>query len=216
MSRLPALTLLGALWLFHGCASQAAPVSVRDPAYRPSEIRRPAVVLQVALDRTGFGEGEFTDRERAILPEQLQAGLIQGLDARGIFPLDVDLAALRAYRGGSNPLEGLNRAQALARARSLQADVLVVVAMHLSRRDLVFCRETRRPLPARGTIVLATTLEVLRVTDGRRLLLEPPDANLTLTDVDAPCTREQPARRLSFDELTDLAVGRIVTRLMKW
>jgi len=207
-------TLVTALWLLQACASPA-PVALRDPAYRPSEIRRPAVVLQVSLDQTGFGEGEFTSQERAGLPEQLEAGLIEGLNTRGIFPLDVALIALRAYRGTPNPIDGLDRTPALARARTLKADVLLVMDMHLSRRDLVHCREVRRPFLARGTTVLAVTLEVLRVSDGARLLLEPPDAGLTLTDVEAQCAPERRVRRLSAEEMTDAAVSRIVALLMK-
>ncbi len=206
--------LLTTLWLLHGCASPAL-VAMRDPAYRPAEIRRPAVVLQVSLDQTGFGEGEFSSRERAGLPERLEAGFIEGLNARGIFPLDVALTALRAYRGGSDPFDRLDRGQALARARSLQADVLLVVDMHLTRRDLVFCREVGRPAVARGTTVMALTLEVLRVSDGNRLLLEPPDAGLTLTDVEVECTPDRRARRLSAAEMSEGAASRIVTRLMR-
>ncbi len=206
--------LLTALWLLHGCASPA-PVAIRDPAYRPAEIRRPAVALQVSLEQTGFGEGEFTTQERAGLPEQLEAGFIEGLNAKGVFPLDVALTALRAYRGGSEPFDRLDREQALARARSLQADVLLVVDMHLTRRDLVFCRGAGRPALARGTIVMALTLEVLRVSDGTQLLREPPDADLTLADVEVECTQDRRVRRLSAAEMSEGAASRIVARLMK-
>ena len=206
--------LLTAFWLLHGCV-EPAPVAMRDPAYRPSEIRRPAVVLQVSLDQSGFGEGEFTSQERAGLPEQFEAGLIEGLNARGIFPLDVALIALRAYRGESDPIERLDRTPPLARARTLKADFLLVVDMRLSRRDLVYCREVRRPFLARGTTVVAVTLEVLRVSDGARLLLEPPDANLKLTDVEAECAPERRVRRLSTEEMADAAAARIVALLMK-
>lgn len=209
-----ALFLLTLLWLLGGCASPA-PVAMRDPAYRPWEIRRPAVVLQVALAQTGFGEGEFTGGERASLPEEFEAALIDALNTRGIFPLDVTLTALRHYRGGSDSITLVDRGQALARARNLQADVLLVLDMHLSRHDLVFCREVRRPFVARGTIVLAVTLEVLRVSDGVRLLLEPPDADLTFADVAAECAPERRARRLSPQEMTDAATSRIVTLLMR-
>ena len=205
---------LAALWLLHGCAS-VAPVAMRDPAYRPSEIRRPAVALQVSLDQTGFGEGEFTSQERADLPERFEAGFIDGLNAGGVFPLDVALTALRHYRGGSAPIDRLDRGQALARAGSLGADVLLVVDMHLSRRDPTYCREVHRPLVVRGATVVAVTLEVLRVSDGTRLLVEPPDADLTLSDVDPQCTPEGRPRRLPPEELADAAVSRILTRLLR-
>lgn len=209
---LPAIgALLGALWLLPGCATPE-PGAVRHPAYRPAEIRRPAVVLQVSLDQTGFGEGEFTSEERASLPEQFEARLIDGLNAQGIFPLDVALTANRAYRKGSSPFDHLDRGQALARARSLGADVLLLADMHLGRRDLVHCRGARRPFVARTTVV-AVTLEVLRAADGTRLLLEPPAADLRLTDVEAECAPERSVRRLSAEELSDAAISRILTRL---
>ncbi len=207
---------LAALSVLPGCAGlrTPGPAAVRHPAYRPAEIRRPALALQVTLDQTGFGEGEFTSQERLSLPEQFETRLIEGLNAQGIFPVDVALTANRAYRKGSSPFDALNRDQALARARSFGADVLLLVAMHLGRRDLIHCRETRRPFRARTTI-LAVTLEVLRVADGTRFLLEPPGADLTLTDVEAECAPERSVRRLSADEMSDAAVPRILARLLK-
>ncbi len=171
-------------------------------------------MLQVALQQTGFGEGNFTSRERASIPEQFEAGLIDGLNAQGIFPLDVSLDAQRTYRGTSNPLERLDRGQALARARNLQADALLLVGMRLGRRDLVYCRETHRPFRAWST-VLAVTLEVLRVSDGARLMHEPPTAEDPLTDIETDCGRERSIRRLSFQELADAGIGRALTLLLR-
>ena len=205
----PALLALG---LLTGCASPG-PLAMRHPEYRPAEVRRPAVVLQVSLDQTGFGEGEFTKEERASIPDQFEAGLIDALNNQGIFPHDVVLTAQRAYRGSSNPIERIDRAQALARARSLRADVLLLVDMHLGRKDLVYCRVTRRPFRARSTL-LAVTLEVLRVSDGTPLLREPP-AGEPLTDIEAECGRERSIRRLSMEELAGAGISRALTLLLR-
>lgn len=187
---------------------------MRHPDYRPAEIRRPAVLLQVSLDQTGFGEGEFSSQERASLPDQFAASLIDGLNSQGLFPLDVALTAQPAYRGASNPIDRLDLDQALARARSLRTDVLVVVDMHLGRRDVDYCRETRRPFRARS-MVLAVTLKVLRVSDGTPLLFEPPTDDPPLTDVETDCGPKRSVHRLSLQELTDAAVSRVVTRLLR-
>lgn len=199
--------------LLAGCVSPE-PVALLHPDYRPAEIRRPAVLLQVSLDQTGFGDGEFSREERASLPDQLAAALIDGLNSQGLFPLDVAMTAQRADRGTSNPLERLDLAPALARARSLRADVLVVVDMRLGWRDVLYCRDTRRPFRARST-VLAVTLEVLRVSDGTLLLLEPPTTDPLLTDLEAECGPERSVHRLSIQELTEAAVSRAVTRLLR-
>ena len=195
--------LLAGLWLLGGCVSPG-PVAVRHPDYRPAEMRRPAVVLQVSLDQTGFGEGEFTRAERASIPDQFEAGLIDALNSQGLFPLDVALTASQK----------IDRAQALARARSLGADVLLLVDMRLGRRGIVYCRETSRPFVARST-VLAVTLEVLRVSDGTRLLLEPPIAGQLLTDIEAECGRERSIRRLSIEELAGAGISRMLTLLLR-
>ncbi|MBI2544404.1 MAG: hypothetical protein HYW16_04175 [Candidatus Rokubacteria bacterium] len=170
------------------------PVAMRHPDYRPAAIRRPAVTLQVRLDQM----------ERASIPEQFEAGLIDALNTQGIFPLDVALTASKT----------LDRPQALARARSLRADVLLLVEMRLGRADVVYCRETRRPFAARSTLV-AVTLEVLRVSDGTRLLLEPAATGEPLTDIEAECGRERSIRRLSMEELAGAGISRALTLLLR-
>jgi hypothetical protein len=169
---------------------------MRHPDYRPADIRRPAVVLQVS--------GEFPSREAASISDRVEAGLIDALNGQGIFPLDVTVSTSRT----------LDRGQALARAQSLRADTLLLLEMHLGQRDVVYCRETRRPFAARSTL-LAVTLEVLRVSDGARLLLEPPDAAHPLTDIEAECGREPSAHRLSLEELAGTGISRALTLLLR-
>ncbi|MBI3028899.1 MAG: hypothetical protein HYY64_05250 [Candidatus Rokubacteria bacterium] len=187
--------LLAGLGLLAGCMSPG-PVAMRHPDYRPADLRRPAVVVQVS--------GEFASGEPAAISDRFEAGFIDALNDQGIFPLDVAV---------STP-EKQDRDRALARARSLRADALLLVEMHLGRRDLVYCRETRRPFAARTT-VLAVTLEVLRVADGARLLLEPPDPDHPLTDIEAECGVERSIRRLSMEELAGAGISRALTLLMR-
>jgi hypothetical protein len=187
--------LLAGLGLLAGCMSPG-PAAMRHPDYRPAEIRRLAVVLQVS--------GEFATAERATISDRFEAGLIDALNGQGIFPLDVAVSTSRT----------LDRGQALARAQSLRADALLLLEMHLGRRDVVYCRETRRPFAARST-VLAMTLEVLRVSDGARLLLEPPDADHPLTDIEAECGAERSIRRLSMEELAGAGISQALALLLR-
>lgn len=205
-------TLVVGLPLLTGCAAPG-PVALRHPDYRPDAIRRPAVVLQVSLEQTGFGEGEFTSRERAAIPGEFEAGMIDGLNRRGIFALDLTLVANRAWRGPATPLARLDRSPALARARSLRADALVLVDLYLGRRERIYCRESRRPFRALSTL-LRVSVEVLRVEDGTRLLVEPPEAGGVLTDIEAGCGAERSVRRLSMEELAEAGVSRALTLLL--
>lgn len=188
------MVFLAGLWLLTGCVSPG-PVALRHPEYRPTEIRRPAVVLQVSLDQAGFGEG---------VPDLFEAGLIDALNNQGIFPLDVALTTSTM----------LDRGHALARARSLRADVLLLVDMHLRRRDVVYCRGTSRPFVAPST-VLAVMIEVVRASDGTRLLLEPAGADPPLTDIEADCGRQRSVRRLSIEELAGAGISRALTLLLR-
>ena len=187
--------LLAGLGLLVGCLSPG-PAAMRDPDYLPADIRRPAVVLLVS--------GEFATAEGTTISDRFEAGLIDALNGQGIFPLDVAVSTSRTP----------DRGQALARAKSLRADALLLLEMHLGRRDVVYCRGTRRHFAARSA-VLAVTLEVLRVADGARLLLEPPDADHPLTDIEAECGREPSIRRMSLEELAGAGISRALTLLMK-
>ena len=62
--------MLAGLGLLGGCMSPG-PTAVRHPDYRPANIRRPAVVLQVSR--------EFASREPAGISDRFEAGLIDAL-----------------------------------------------------------------------------------------------------------------------------------------
>lgn len=207
-------TLLLALTLVQGCVSPG-PAGFRDPSFRSSQIRRPAIVLRVSLDRTGaFGEGEFSAQERAALPEAYEAALLERLNAEGIPPADISLTPNRSFRGSRESLEGIDRAQALSRGETVNADYVVIVDVRLSRRELVHCREAGRPFVALTTVATAG-LELLRLRDGARLLVEPPGPDLQATDIVADCERRRIARRASSEETMEESAGKVLQRLLK-
>ena len=182
MRALP-LAFAAALLAASGCAAPelGGPAPWRDPAFRPSAVRRPAVYLQVSLERVGLGSGPFSAQERAGIPERYETAVQEALNGLGILPVDIALQAQRAARTNDRPLEGIETAAALARARETGADHLVIVDARLSRRDLALCRQGGRALVGTATYWEAG-LEVLRVSDGARVLVEPPGAEQRVLD----------------------------------
>lgn len=178
-------------------------------------------MLQVSLDHTGLmGEGEFSSRERSSIPEAIEIGLLEALNAEGIVPVDATLSARRSYRDETLAFERIDRNEALARARVLRADVVLILAVSLSRRDLVYCRAGThaggaggRPFVARTTLWMLGA-EVLRVADGTRLLVEPPRPALSGGDIEPDCERGGIIRRLSVQELVDTALRRGLSLLL--
>ena len=213
MHRAVTLPLLGVLLLTSGCATSEPP-AFRHSDFRPAQIRRPAVMLQVSLDPTGLpGEGEFLPREWNSIPEAFEIALLEGLNAEGILPVDVSLSARPSSRGAV-PFERIDRRQALERARTVKADVVLILDVSLSRRDRVYCQEERRPFMARTTL-WTLGAEVVRVADGARLLIEPPGPTLRLGDVEPDCERGRIGRRLSAQELLDATVQQVLSLLLR-
>lgn len=199
-----ALSLLPVTLCAQGCVTPG-PQAFRHPDFRPHEIRRPALVLQLSL-------GEFSPREQNSIPDAFEIALLEGLNAEGILPVDVTLLPRRSTSG--TPSKGIDRRQALDRGRALHADVVVILDASLSRRDLVFCREERRPFVARATLWMLGA-EALRVADGTRLLIEPLGPTLRLSDVEPDCGQGRIERRLSTQELLNLAVKKILALLFR-
>lgn len=211
--RIPAGLLLVAA-LLQGCLG-AGPTPFRDPGFRATQVRRPAIALTVSLEKTGFlGDGEFSAGERASIPEGYETALLEGLNADGILPLDISLTANRSYRGSQPPFEKTDRAQALDRGRSVNADHVMIVDVHLSRRSLVHCRDSRRPFVALTTVVQAGA-ELLRVRDGARLLVEPPGPDLETTDIEADCEQRRVTRRASGQELMEESVAKVLKLILR-
>jgi len=180
------------------------------------------VVLQVSLEQTDlFGEGEFSRRERRSIPDAVELALLEGLNAEGILPVDVTLSAQRSSRNSAGAFERIDRTQAIERARTLHADVVLIADVSLSRRDLVYCRAGTRAGGAGGRpFVARTTLwtlgaEALRVADGIRLLVEPPGPARRLEDVEPDCDSGRISRRLSVEEMAQRAAQELLVLLLR-
>jgi len=213
MRALP-IVLVVLLLAASGCATPelGAPGPWRDPAFRPSAVRRPAVYVQVSLERVGMGSGPFSAEERAGIPERYETAVQESLNGAGILPVDITLEARRAEKTNDLPLEGIKPAAALARAREIGADHLVIVDARLSRRDLPLCRQGARALVGTATY-WETGLEVLRVSDGSRVLIEPPGAEQRVLDLEVDCKQGRLIRRKAMDEMVEESVGKILAPL---
>ncbi len=208
--RLGRLVLL--LLLAAGCAdlSPHGPVSWRAPGFRPSAVRRPAVYLQVSVDRAG----PFSERERASIPEQYEAALQEALNDLGILPVDLVLVARRAFAGNDRPLTRVGMRQALSRARETGAEQLLILDARLSRRDLIHCRDSRRPLTG-PTTFWETGMELLRVTDGEPLITDPPGDEQRVADVELDCQRGRLIQRKGMDEMIEESVKKVLGPLSR-
>ena len=194
------LALLG-LCLLSGCApgSSSSHTALREPGFRASSIRRPALLVRVSV------ADDVSPRERARIPEDYQAAVVEGLDRLGILALDVAVAP----SGRNRALDGIDRAPALTRARAAGAEHLVIVDARLSRGDLRHCKESGRALTG-PTTYWDTALEIDRVSDGKPLLVEPPAEELRAVDVELDCKTGRLIRRRSMDELINDSVGLIL------
>ncbi|MFQ5897021.1 MAG: hypothetical protein ACE5JN_02065 [Candidatus Methylomirabilia bacterium] len=203
----PALALTLAALSFSRCLSPE-PGAFRHPDFRPADIRRPAVVIQVSLDRTSLlGEGEFSPRQRSAIPQAVEIGLLEGLNAEAILPVDVTLLARPSYRDRASPFTRIDRQLALEQARTLNADFVLILDVHLSRQPVLHCRGGRRPFRVRTTR-WTFGAEVLRVSDGTRLLVRPPAPGLRLDDVEPDCDRGRVDRRRTAHEMLEVSVRR--------
>ena len=105
-----------AMGLLSACAgSSSSDDIVREPGFRASAIRRPALLVRVAVDE------DLSARERARIPEDYQAAIVEGLDRMGI--LLVDVATVPPSR--SRALQGIDRPPALTRAREAGAQGMI-------------------------------------------------------------------------------------------
>lgn len=196
----------------HGCVTPEPP-AFRHPSFTPLEIRKPALVLRLSLGQTGFpGVGGFPPREANSFPDAFEIAVLEGFNAEGILPVDVIISTRRST--SDLPFEGIDRRQALDRGHTLHADVVVILDASFSWRDLVFCRAERRPFITRATL-WRLGVEVLRVADGTRLLIEPPGPALQLSDVEPDCERGRIERRIGAQELLALVVQRALTLLLR-
>jgi hypothetical protein len=184
-----------ALGFLAGCASSSDNTALREPGFRASTIRRPALLVRVSVP------DDLSSRERARIPEDYQAALVEGLDRLGILAVDVAVAPSSRSRA----LDGIDRASALTRAREAGAENLVIVDARLARGDLRHCTGSGRSLIG-PTTYWDAALEIDRVSDGKPLLLEPPSEELRAVDVELDCKTGRLIRRRSMDELINDSV----------
>jgi len=184
-----------ALGFLAGCASSSDNTVLREPGFRASTIRRPALLVRVSVP------DDLSPRERARIPEDYEAALVEGLDRLGILAVDVAVAP----SGRSRALDGIDRASALTRAREAGAENLVIVDARLARGDLRHCTGSGRSLVG-PTTYWDAALEIDRVSDGKPLLLEPPSEELRAVDVELDCKTGRLIRRRSMDELINDSV----------
>jgi hypothetical protein len=186
--------------LLSACASgSSSDDTVREPGFRASSIRRPALLVRVGVDET------MSERERARIPEDYQAAIVEGLDRMGI--LLVDVAVVPPSR--NRALQGIDRPPALARAREAGAEHLVIVDARLSRGDLRHCQQGGRALIG-PTVYWDAALEIDRVSDGKRLYVEPPAEDMRAVDVELNCKTGKLIRRRNMDELINDSVSLVL------
>src|SRR5215467_826850 len=199
-SRAQLVLALLAAGLLSACASGSSSDDiVREPGFRASAVRRPALLVRVGVDET------MSERERARIPEDYQAAIVEGLDRMGILLVDVAMMA----PGRSRALQGIHRPPALARAREAGAEHLVIVDARLSRGELPHCQRGGRALIS-PTVYWDAALEIDRVSDGKRLYAEPPAEDTRVVDVEFDCRTGKLIRRRSMDELINDSVGLVL------
>jgi hypothetical protein len=191
---------LPALLLACGCAGFGTKTTaLREPGFRAESVRRPALLVRVSVPI------ELDKRDRDRIPENYEAAVVEGLEKAGILALDLSSAPGSSAR----PLEGLDLNAALTRAREAGAEQLVIVDARLSRGDLTHCRQSGQARSG-PTTYWDVGLEIVRVTDGRPLLVEPPAEDLRAVDVELNCKTGKLIRRKSMDELITDSVGLVL------
>lgn len=192
---------LAALLVAAGCASGfgSDTSASREPGFRAVSVRRPALLVRVSVP------AELDKRERERIPENYEAAVLEGLERVGI--LAVDMATVPGT--SARPLQGLDRAAALSRARGAGAEQLVIVDARLSQGDLTHCRQSGRARSGLTTF-WDVGLEIRRVADGQPLLVEPPAEDLRAMDVELDCKTGRLIRRKSMDELITDSVGLVL------
>jgi hypothetical protein len=192
---------LAALLVASGCAGGfgRGTTASREPGFRATSVRRPALLVRVSVP------AELDKRERERIPENYEAAVVEGLERVGVLALD--MASLPG--SSARPLEGLDRAAALSRAREAGAEQLVIVDARLSQGDLTHCKQSGRARSG-PTTFWDVGLEIRRVADGQPLLVEPPAEDLRVVDVELDCKTGRLIRRKSMDELITDSVGLVL------
>jgi len=199
-ARAAAALCLGLLAAACAAPSETAPAPARASDFRPEQVRQPLVLVRLTL-----GPGEWEDRDRVTLPSEYQGVLLEALNARAVLAKEVQV---RGEREGT-----LEARAALARARDLGADHVVLVEVRVSRTQQVFCRDGRRPFRATATL-WAQSAEVMRARDGAARLVVTKDSSLDVLDVQVDCENPRESRQRSPSETIEAAVRRLLGRVV--
>src|SRR3990170_3464709 len=199
-ARAAAALCVGLLAAACAAPSEIAPAPTGAPDFRPEQVRQPLVLVRLTL-----GPGEWEDRDRGTLPSEYQGVLLEALNARAVLAKEVQV---RGEREGT-----LEARAALARARELGADHVVLVEVRVSRTQQVFCRDSRRPFRATAT-VWAQSAEVVRARDGAVRLVVTKDSSLDVLDVQVDCENPRESRQRSPSETIEAAVRRLLGRVV--
>ena len=197
--------LLPGVLLAAACASPVSssvpsPAPPRASEYRSAELRQPALFVRLT-----FGAGDFDARDREAIAAQYEGALLDALNARGVL--------VRDTRVTPSSQGAVTTAIALARAREVQADHVVLVDVRVARQPEVFCRDTRRPFQTTAT-VWTQGVTVLRTADGAARMTVEPDRARAVVDFEPDCEQPRESQRRSREETVTEAVDRLVRRLL--
>ena len=195
-TRLTAATVVALAAVACGVFS-GPPSAQREPGFKAGSVRRPALFVRVSISQ------DFEERERGRIGSEYQGAVEEALNRLGLIPVDTTLA----FGAGQRPLEDLDRARTLARARETGAEHLLIVDARLARGRVTLCRESKQPRSGTAAFWEAR-LEILRASDGQPLLVEPGEAPAVEVDVD--CRTGKVTRRKTMDVMIEESVGAVL------
>ena len=192
--------LLGIALLAAACTSPGStPTSLpRAPDFSARQIRQPAVFIRVA------GWPDLNDREREALADTYEGALVAALDEYGSPPTDLQRVA---------PGERFDTRTALARARQVQADHVIIIDLRVSRRDAAFCTDSPRPFRA-ITTVWSQGVQVVRVSDGASRVAVAPGGDLDVTELEADCANPRRSQRRDQTQILAAATQALTQRIL--
>lgn len=173
------------------------PPAQREPGFRADSVRRPAVFVRVSISQ------DFEEREWNRIGSEYQGAVEEALNRLGLLPVDTTFAA----GAGQHPLEGLDRARPLARARETGAEHLLIVDARLARGRVTLCRESKQPRSGTAAFWEAG-LEIRQASNGQPLLVKPGEGRAVEVDVD--CRTGQVTRRKSMDVMIEESVDAVL------
>jgi hypothetical protein len=170
----------------------------RAPDFSARQIRQPAVFIRVA------GWPDLNDREREALADTYEGALVAAFDEYGSPPTDLQRVV---------PGERFDARTALARARQVQADHVIIIDLRVSRRDAVFCTDSPRPFRA-ITTVWSQGVQVVRVSDGASRVAVASGGDLDVTELEADCANPRRSHRRDRAQMLAAATQALTQRIL--